>query len=131
MHARGCLPKRAILASGSLHLSPPQNIGANSKLINRLRNDLATRGHSLDDGPSSSLVQSLTNCGIVSMWLQQEPGLDNWEDRAEQVDALMVSDVEYEVRYSDTNPTHRLFDLLLVFYLVCDLAKRHRNHGCG
>lgn len=65
------------------------------------------------------------------MWLQQEPGLDNWEDRAEQVDALMVSDVEYEVRYSDTNPTHRLFDLLLVFYLVCDLAKRHRNHGCG
>ncbi|KAI1399046.1 Alpha/Beta hydrolase protein [Hypoxylon fuscum] len=96
LHMSGCLAKRAILASGSLHLSPPQNVDVSEKFISRLRSELATRGHTLHDGPSSSLVQSLTNCGVVSMWLQQEPGLDHWQDRVEQVETLMVSDVEYE-----------------------------------
>lgn len=37
------------------------------------------------------------------MWLQQEPCLDNWQDKIEQVESLMVSDVEYEVLCSQHN----------------------------
>lgn len=63
------------------------------------------------------------------MWLQQEPGLDHWQDRVEQVETLMVSDVEYEVRNSEYNSVYRF--LRLGFCLVCDLAQRCRSHGCG
>ncbi|POR33557.1 Carboxylic ester hydrolase [Tolypocladium paradoxum] len=96
LHTRGCPAKRAFLASGSLHLSPPQDTDAGDKLISRLSDELTSRGHTLQDGPAESLVQALVDCGIVSLWLQQEPGLQDWQDRTEQVEALMVSDVEYE-----------------------------------
>ncbi|KAJ9134335.1 Carboxylic ester hydrolase [Pleurostoma richardsiae] len=88
--------QRAILSSGSLHLSPPQPHGVGERLISRLVDELASRGDTLQNATAESLVQALVNCGIVSMWLQQEPGLDEWDIRTERVDALMVSDVEYE-----------------------------------
>ena len=96
-----------------MHLSPPQNADASSKLMNRLGVDLAAQGHTLRDAPPGSLIQSLANCGIVSMWLQREPCLDNWQDRTEQIESLMVSDVEYEVLYSG----HTV--LLLTSLILC------------
>lgn len=42
-------------------------------------------------------MKALDNCGITSMWLQQDHDLDGWEERTEAVDSLLISDVEYEV----------------------------------
>ncbi|KAK7419282.1 hypothetical protein QQX98_003434 [Neonectria punicea] len=88
--------QRAILASGSLYLSPPQPREAGNRLIHTLTQELASKGDALPSGSAESLVQGLVNCGVVSMWLQQEPCLDDWESRLEPVDALMISDVEFE-----------------------------------
>ena len=89
--------QRSILASGSLQLSPPQPAEVGNKLLGRLKKHLASKGHTLGNGHADSLIQGLIDCGIVSLWIQQEAGLDDWENRMEQVDALLVSDVEYEV----------------------------------
>ncbi|KAH8171318.1 carboxylesterase family protein [Sarocladium implicatum] len=88
--------RRAVLASGSLHLSPPLPLEIAAGLVGRIEADLATRGEQLSDAPAASLVQALDNCGITSMFLQQTPELEGWETRSEQVDSLLVSDVEYE-----------------------------------
>jgi hypothetical protein len=31
------------------------------------------------------------------MWLQEGPDLNGWENRTENIDGIMISDVEYEV----------------------------------
>ncbi|KAJ3463722.1 hypothetical protein MRS44_008508 [Fusarium solani] len=73
--------RQAILASGSLHLSPPQPLEVGQGLLKRIKN---------------SLVQALINCGVTSMWLQEGPDLNGWENRTENIDGIMISDVEYE-----------------------------------
>ncbi|KAF4469114.1 carotenoid oxygenase [Fusarium albosuccineum] len=90
------LVQQAVLASGSLHLSPPQPASVGKNLLDRITSELASRKDTLHGGSAESLVKALVNCKINSMWIQQEADLDGWEDRSEQVDALMVSDVEYE-----------------------------------
>lgn len=52
---------------------------------------------SLREASASSLVRALEECNINTMWLQEEPELQNWESRLEQVDGLMIGDTEYEV----------------------------------
>ncbi|KAH6985176.1 Alpha/Beta hydrolase protein [Ilyonectria destructans] len=88
--------QKAILASGSLYLSPPQPLSAGISLLARIKTDLAFRGDTLEDGSAESLVQALVNCGIPTMWLQQEPDLERWEEKVVEVEALMISDTEYE-----------------------------------
>jgi hypothetical protein len=73
---------------------------AGAGLLARIKKDLAAREDSLDEASAASLVQALENCGITSMWLQQDPELEGWEGRMEQADSLLVSDVEYEVSTS-------------------------------
>lgn len=89
--------RRAALASGSLHLSPPLPLDAGSGLVARIETYLSSRSESLQDAPAKSLVQAVENCGISSMWIQQDPELDGWEERSEGAEALLISDVEYEV----------------------------------
>lgn len=88
---------QAILASGSLHLSPPQPLEVGQALLKRITTELQSIGDTLHDGSADSLVQALINCGVTSMWLQEEPDLDGWENRTENADGMMVSDVEFEV----------------------------------
>lgn len=89
---------RAILASGSLYLSPPQPRLAAGDLLQKLSTCLqkSSKG-SLKTATASDLVDALVECGINSMWLQDEPRLHGWEDRMENVDSLMTGDVEFEV----------------------------------
>ncbi|KAH6867160.1 hypothetical protein B0T10DRAFT_502649, partial [Thelonectria olida] len=84
------------MASGSLYLSPPQPWSAGIGLLARIKTDLASRGDTLEDGSAESLVQALVNCEISTVWLQQEPSLEKWEEKVGEVDALMISDTEYE-----------------------------------
>ncbi|WAO91202.1 Carboxylic ester hydrolase [Fusarium falciforme] len=87
---------QAILASGSLHLSPPQPLEVGQGLLKRIKTELQARGDTMHDGSADSLVQALINCGVTSMWLQEEPDLDDWENRTENIDGIIISDVEYE-----------------------------------
>lgn len=59
--------------------------------------ELQARGDTIYNSSADSLVQALINCGVTSMWLQEEPDLDDWENRTENIDGIMISDVEYEV----------------------------------
>ncbi|KAI8667590.1 Carboxylic ester hydrolase [Fusarium sp. Ph1] len=88
--------RQAILASGSLHLSPPQPLEVGQGLLKRIKTELQARGDTIQNGSADSLVQALINCGVASMWLQEEPDLNGWENRTENVDGIMISDVEYE-----------------------------------
>ncbi|KAI8718130.1 Carboxylic ester hydrolase [Fusarium sp. LHS14.1] len=88
--------QQAIMASGSLHLSPPQPLAVGQGLLKRITAELQVRKDTLHNGSADSLVQALVNCGVTSMWLQEDPDLDGWENRAENVDGMMISDVEYE-----------------------------------
>ena len=85
------------MASGSLHLSPPQPLEAGQGLLKRIMTELQARGDTIYNSSADSLVQALINCGVTSMWLQEEPDLDDWENRTENIDGIMISDVEYEV----------------------------------
>lgn len=51
----------------------------------------------LREASASTLVRALEECSVNTMWLQQEPELQDWESRFEQVDELMIGDTEYEV----------------------------------
>lgn len=61
---------------------------------------------------ADSVVKALENLAVTSMWLQQDSDLEGWEDRTEQVDALLVSDVEYEVSHPDYHESIRGVGLL-------------------
>ena len=91
--------KRAILQSGSLYLSPPAPAERGNALIEALTKIVQReRAKSLRDAPAASLLKGLDEMGIKSMWLQAEPALDGWQQRAEQVEELLIGDVEYEVK---------------------------------
>lgn len=90
--------KRAILASGSLYLSPPLPTNMGDALIERVTKVVQDdEGQSLEDASATSLVKAISTCRINSMWLQEEPSLNGWQERVETVEAVLVGDVEYEV----------------------------------
>lgn len=43
------------------------------------------------------LLQALEECKVNTLWIQEEEDLQNWENKPEQVDELMIGDTEYEV----------------------------------
>ena len=51
---------------------------------------------SLRESTVPVLIQALKECKINTMWIQEEPELENWESKEEQVDELMIGDTEYE-----------------------------------
>ncbi|KAJ5256843.1 Carboxylesterase type B [Penicillium angulare] len=42
------------------------------------------------------LIQALKECNVNTMWIQADADLEDWENRPEQVDELMIGDTEYE-----------------------------------
>lgn len=52
---------------------------------------------SLREASVPVLIQALEECNVNTMWLQDEPELQNWENRLELVDELMIGDTEFEV----------------------------------
>lgn len=90
--------KRAVLASGTLYLSSPLPVERGNGLIKTLEAKVQELGQSsLRESSVPVLIQALKDCNVNTMWIQEEPELDNWETRIEQVDELMIGDTEYEV----------------------------------
>jgi hypothetical protein len=58
---------------------------------------------SLRESSVPVLIQALKDCNVNTMWIQEEPELENWETKEEQVDELMIGDTEYEVRSRSLN----------------------------
>ncbi|OOQ88570.1 carboxylesterase [Penicillium brasilianum] len=89
--------KRAVLASGTLYLSSPLPVERGNGLIKTLEAKVQELGQSsLRESSVPVLIQALKDCNVNTMWIQEEPELDNWETRIEQVDELMIGDTEYE-----------------------------------
>ncbi|KAF9889574.1 hypothetical protein FE257_007082 [Aspergillus nanangensis] len=89
--------KRAVLASGSLHLSSPLPLEKGAGLISALEAKVKDLGQqSLRTSSVSALTQALQACNVNTMWIQEEDELQDWSLRPEQVDELMIGDTEYE-----------------------------------
>ncbi|KAL1852572.1 hypothetical protein Plec18170_005703 [Paecilomyces lecythidis] len=89
--------KRAVLASGSLYLSSPLPVERGDALIENLESKTQEyEGKTLREASVPALLKALTACNVNTMWLQEEPELQNWKSRPEKVDELMIGDVEYE-----------------------------------
>ena len=90
--------KRAILQSGSLHLSPPTSLERGAPLLRGLQNFVRNDcGKSLRDAPVSSLLRGLEKLNVRNMWLQAVPELEDWQRRSEHVEELMIGDCQNEV----------------------------------
>lgn len=91
--------KRAVLASGTLYLSSPLPVERGNGLIQMMEAKVKELGKtSLREASVTVIIQALKECNINTMWLQEEPELEDWETKPEQVDELMIGDTEYEVR---------------------------------
>lgn len=104
MHAHlltGVAVKRAVLASGSLYLSSPLPVERGDALIKALGERIqALGGKSLREAPVSKIIRTLQDCNVNTMWIQEEPGLQDWQSKPEQVEQVMIGDTEYEVGFS-------------------------------
>ncbi|KAL1971390.1 hypothetical protein VTN77DRAFT_343 [Rasamsonia byssochlamydoides] len=89
--------KRAILASGSLHLSSPMPLELGNGLIKSLEDKVGElEQKSLRECSVGALIRALDELGMNRMWLQEEEELRDWDKKPEQVDELMIGDTEYE-----------------------------------
>ncbi|KAH7155957.1 Alpha/Beta hydrolase protein [Dactylonectria macrodidyma] len=96
--ASGTTVNKAILASGSLYLSPPLPRSFGSSLLQRLTSSLQDMmpGESLRTAPAEAIIATLEATGVKSMWIQEEASLANWETKETNVGFLMIGDTEYE-----------------------------------
>lgn len=91
--------QRAIIQSGSLFLSPPMQLKGGKALVDALSKKVQQKdGCALEEVPVESLLRRMEEGGISSVSLQASDGLEGWQKKKEQIDALMVGDCEYDVR---------------------------------
>jgi hypothetical protein len=91
------------LASGTLYLSFPLPVEKGTGLIKVLEAKVQELGQSsLRSSSVPVLIQALKECNVNTMWMQEEPELDNWETKPELVDEVMIGDTEYEVSVAST-----------------------------
>ncbi|KAJ5329656.1 Carboxylesterase type B [Penicillium brevicompactum] len=89
--------KRAVMASGTLYLSSPLPVEKGDGLIKVLESKVQELGQpSLRQSSVPVLIQALKECNVNTMWIQEEPDLEGWETRPEQVEEVMIGDAEYE-----------------------------------
>ncbi|KAJ5690788.1 Carboxylesterase type B [Penicillium macrosclerotiorum] len=89
--------KRAVLASGTLYLSSPMPVAVGDALIEKLESKVQDKGQaSLRASTVPVLLEALKECNVNTMFIQDEPELENWQTRPEQVEELMIGDTEYE-----------------------------------
>lgn len=101
VHAHICTAapvRRAILQSGSLYLSPPLPLERGRSLISELQERLKEQTRfTLADCPIAELLILLEQCGINTLWLQQETALDHWMNCSFDGVDIIVGDVADEV----------------------------------
>lgn len=88
--------QRAILQSGSLHLSPPKEYLHGQALCIGLDDILSKQGYDIANAPVTILLAALAEAGVASMWLQLTEDLQGWDTKLCHVDQLLIGDVEYE-----------------------------------
>lgn len=92
--------KQYIISSGSLFLSPPQP----AENVARLRHAVSEKLQTLDPNLSlasasaSQLVEAIGLAGIQSWFLQWEERLDGWQKANGNIQRVLLSDVQKEVR---------------------------------
>jgi carboxylesterase type B len=90
--------QRAVLASGSLYLSSPLPVERGDALIKALESKVQELGQeSLRHSSVDCLIRALQECNVNTMWIQEDSDLQDWENKPEQVEELMIGDVEFEV----------------------------------
>jgi hypothetical protein len=91
--------KRGILSSGSLYLSPPLPRERGQAFVEAMIGRLGlSAAEDLRSVSVEALLKDMTDNNVTSLWLQEEPALENWENAEENVQEIMIGDVEYEVR---------------------------------
>ncbi|KAH2239632.1 hypothetical protein KXW72_001468 [Aspergillus fumigatus] len=89
--------QRAVLASGSLYLSSPLPAERGSVLIKTLESKVQELGQeSLRHSSVECLIRALQECNVNTMWIQEDSEFQDWENKPEQVEELMIGDTEYE-----------------------------------
>lgn len=78
---------------------------------------------SLREASVSVLIRALEECNVNTMWLQEEPELQDWESRPEQVEEAMIGDTEFEVRITVYSLCKGIF-LITIYNVVRNLAQR-------
>lgn len=79
---------------------------------------------SLREASVPALIKALEECNVNTMWIQEEPELQNWESRPEQIEEVMIGDAEFEVRIVLFPMQRYLSNNYL--NVVRNLAQRHR-----
>lgn len=78
---------------------------------------------SLREASVPVLIRALEECNVSTMWLQEEPELQDWESRPEQVEEAMIGDTEFEVRITVYFLCKGIF-LITIYNVVRNLAQR-------
>ncbi|EAW06758.1 putative carboxylesterase [Aspergillus clavatus NRRL 1] len=93
----GAAVKRAVLASGSLYLSSPLPVERGDGLIKALESKVHELGQpSLRQSSVEVLLRALQDCNVNTMWIQEDGEFEDWENKPEQVEEVMIGDTEYE-----------------------------------
>ena len=101
----GVSMRQAILQFGSLYLSPPiptekaSSIAATLENHLRLKSPLGGPELTLKTAPVEDILGTLEDTGTVSLYLQTEPGLENWRKELGQARRLLIGDCEFEVAF--------------------------------
>ena len=92
--------KQYIISSGSLFLSPPQPAENAARLRHTVPEKLQTLDPnlSLASASASQLVEAIGLAGIQSWFLQWEERFDGWQKANDNIQRLLLSDVQKEVR---------------------------------
>ncbi|VUC37787.1 unnamed protein product [Clonostachys rosea] len=96
--ARNAPVKQAVLASGSLYLSPPQppkNVSILRDTVLKYLKELDPEA-GLQSAPVHQLITAIKQSGLQSFFLQAEDRLDKWEENTGKVQRIMLSDVQNE-----------------------------------
>jgi hypothetical protein len=90
--------KRGILSSGSLYLSPPLPKEKGKAFVDAMVSRIGlTSFEDLCAVPVEVLLKDMSENNVTSLWLQEEAALEKWQNKEENLEALMIGDVEYEV----------------------------------
>lgn len=67
-------------------------------LIKTLESKVQDLGQeSLRHSSVEGLIRALQECNVNTMWIQEDSEFQDWENKPEQVEELMIGDTEYEV----------------------------------
>ncbi|KAK2729417.1 cytochrome p450 [Colletotrichum kahawae] len=116
---------QCILASGSLHLSPPQPRERAAAFRSNLKHHLRDLGKlDLRTAPADVMVEALKRSEIQSWFLQMESSLERWQESLGEAGRLMISDVQNDsVLWRDGIWSMGVSDIVSAF----DIAGEHRD----